>query len=88
MPPIAKNYWRMDDSATFLDMMKQIALDETNHRDVNHTFAEMAWTDPNPHVSKHNENAASAVAWWHEKQGAATVEGKGLDYHLNEKAKP
>lgn len=85
VPAIAKNYWRMDEDATFLEMMQQIALDETNHRDVNHTFAEMSWTDPNPHVSKHTENAAEAVAWWHAKSDAARVEGKGLDYHLRVK---
>jgi len=82
VPPIALNYWRMGSDASFLDMMKQIALDETNHRDVNHTFAEMAWTDPNPHVTKHTEDAAAAVAWWREKNDAKVVEGKGLDYHL------
>jgi len=85
VPPIAINYWRMRSDATFLDMMKQIALDETNHRDVNHTFAEMAWTDPNPHVSKHAEDAVAAVAWWRKKSDATVVEGKDLDYHLTAK---
>jgi len=84
VPPIALNYWRMSETATFHDMMKQIALDETNHRDVNHTFAELAWTDPNPHVTKHTSDAIDAVAWWREKEGAVAVEGKGLDYHLRE----
>jgi len=86
VPPIAMNYWRMPETASFSDLIKQIALDETNHRDVNHTFAEMSWTDPNPHVTKHFENAESAVKWWHEKHDAKTVDGKGLDYHLREKA--
>ena len=85
VPPIAKQYWRMDDGATFIDLIKQIAVDEANHRDVNHTFAEMAWTDPNPHVAKHIEDAASAASWWHTKVGSAAVEGKGLDYHMDKK---
>jgi len=85
VPPIAKGYWRMDESATFLDLIKQITMDETNHRDVNHTFAEMAWTDPNPHVTKHLEDAVTASAWWREKAGAAATEGKGLDYHKKAK---
>jgi hypothetical protein len=35
--------------------------DETHHRDVNHTFAEMKSDDPNPFVEMHKENAM--VAW-------------------------
>lgn len=87
VPDIALNYWRMDASASFTDLLKQIALDETNHRDVNHTFAEMAWTDPNPHVTKHIEDVAEAAQWWREKKDANIIEGNGLDYHLNERRK-
>ena len=32
-----------------------MAADETNHRDVNHTFAGMHGDDPNPYVTKHNQ---------------------------------
>lgn len=35
--------------------------DEANHRDVNHTFAEMKNDDPNPFIAEHRENAA--MAW-------------------------
>lgn len=35
--------------------------DECNHRDVNHTFADMSSDDPNPFLDKHKENAA--IAW-------------------------
>jgi hypothetical protein len=28
----------------------QVAVDETNHRDCNHTFASLARDDPNPYV--------------------------------------
>ncbi len=35
--------------------------DEANHRDVNHTFADMDSDDPNPFIEKHKENAA--IAW-------------------------
>lgn len=34
--------------------------DETHHRDVNHTFADMKSDDPNPYVQLHKENAAQA----------------------------
>jgi hypothetical protein len=85
VPDIAKMYWRMEDTATFTDLIKQIAADETNHRDVNHTFAEMAWTDPNPHVSQHLDDAAEASQWWRKKQGADMLEGKDLDYLMKNK---
>ena len=61
-PEIAKTYWRLDDDATMYEVLQQVAVDETNHRDVNHTFASMARDDathpepdpdpdpdPNPH---------------------------------------
>ena len=34
--------------------------DEANHRDVNHTFADMKSDDPNPVLESHKENAAFA----------------------------
>lgn len=34
--------------------------DEANHRDVNHTFADMKSDDPNPFLEQHKENAAFA----------------------------
>jgi hypothetical protein len=35
--------------------------DETHHRDVNHTFADMKSDDPNPFIEMHKENAV--IAW-------------------------
>ena len=35
--------------------------DEANHRDVNHTFADMKEDDPNPFVEQHKANAL--IAW-------------------------
>jgi len=34
--------------------------DETHHRDVNHTFADMKADDPNPYVLQHQDNAVRA----------------------------
>jgi hypothetical protein len=34
--------------------------DETHHRDVNHTFADMKDDDPNPFISMHKQDAAYA----------------------------
>ena len=41
--------------------------DEANHRDVNHTFADMKTDDPNPFLAEHKENAVSA--WRKELSG-------------------
>jgi len=59
-PAMAINYWKMNEDAKWVDVLKNIFADETNHRDVNHTFASMASDDPNPYVTKHLEDAAKA----------------------------
>lgn len=58
--------------------------DETNHRDVNHTFASMARTDPNPYVGKHHKDANQCHTFWHEK----ATEGKDVDYLMNPVQRP
>jgi len=77
-PQIAKTYWRLGDDADMLDVIKQIAADETNHRDVNHTFASLATTDPNPYVAKHLNDAVEAHKYWHQ----AAKDGRGLDFAM------
>jgi len=57
-PAIAKTYWHMDNDSMWVDVLKNLYADESNHRDVNHTFAKMKDDDPNPWVNKHNEDAA------------------------------
>ena len=44
--------------------------DETHHRDVNHTFADMKSDDPNPFLIMHKENALTA--WRLEVKGEPT----------------
>lgn len=83
-PEIAKTYWRLSDDADMLTVFKQIAADETNHRDVNHTFASLARTDPNPYIQKHLNDAWAAHTYWHEK----AEEGNGLDFTMKPLAKP
>jgi len=51
--PIAKAYWNLSEDAEWVDVLEQILADETNHRDVNHTFADMDQDEPNPYVEKH-----------------------------------
>ena len=51
--------------------------DETHHRDVNHTFADMQSDDPNPYVTMHKENAAHA--WRLELEGETSSVGKKVN---------
>ncbi|KAI9004036.1 alternative oxidase-domain-containing protein [Gaertneriomyces semiglobifer] len=47
-PDIAKEYWKLDDNATMVDVIKVVRADEAEHRDVNHTLASIKPDDPNP----------------------------------------
>jgi len=58
VPNIARQYWRLPETARFVDLIRYIAADETHHRDVNHTFASMQKHETNPFVHTHLENAA------------------------------
>lgn len=59
-PEMAIGYYRLPKDALWVDSLKCMMADECNHRDVNHTFADMKSDDPNPFVEKHRENAAHA----------------------------
>jgi hypothetical protein len=59
-PKIAINYWRLSPEASWVDTLKCMFADESNHRDVNHTFAVMPSDDPNPFIAKHQNNASKA----------------------------
>lgn len=52
-PPVARDYWRLHDAATFRDVILAIRADESHHRDVNHTFAGMRTDSPNPFPPGH-----------------------------------
>jgi hypothetical protein len=60
-PALAVGYYHLPKDALWVDTLKCMMADEANHRDVNHTFADMKSDDPNPFVEKHKENAA--MAW-------------------------
>lgn len=59
-PPIAIGYYHLSSDAKWVDVLKCMMADECNHRDVNHTFADMDSDDPNPFIAKHRDNAAHA----------------------------
>jgi len=55
-PPVAIQYYDLEEGATWPDTLKRIYADETMHRDVNHTFAGIAIDARNPLLSQHEEN--------------------------------
>eukprot|EP00928_Gymnodinium_smaydae_P083153 TRINITY_DN6640_c0_g1_i1.p1 TRINITY_DN6640_c0_g1~~TRINITY_DN6640_c0_g1_i1.p1 ORF type:complete len:385 (+),score=47.02 TRINITY_DN6640_c0_g1_i1:60-1157(+) len=69
-PKLAKMYWKLPEEAMWVDALKCMFADESNHRDVNHTFATMSTDDPNPFVEKHQNNAVHA--WRLERTGETT----------------
>lgn len=69
-PEVAKMYWKLPQDSLWVDALKCMFADESNHRDVNHTFATMATDDPNPYVVKHKADAAHA--WRLEHEGKTT----------------
>eukprot|EP00501_MAST-03F_sp_TOSAG23-6_P001941 GSMAST32.ASY1.ANO1.2022.1 assembled CDS len=68
-PAIACSYYNLNDNALWPDVLRCIAADETNHRDVNHTLADMKGHDPNPYIKKHHDDAAKA--WRIEKRDSS-----------------
>lgn len=72
-PKLARTYYKLDDEAMWVDCLKCMFADESNHRDVNHTFATMDTDDPNPFVDKHQANAVHA--WRLEQEGATSDVG-------------
>ena len=56
-PEIAISYWKLPNDALWVDVLGCMMADETHHRDVNHTFADMSSDDPNPFLLQHKNNA-------------------------------
>ena len=55
--------------------------DETHHRDVNHTFADMDSDDPNPFLAMHKEDAIKA--WRLETSGTRAWESDSSQIDLD-----
>lgn len=66
-PETAIAYWKLPKDAKWVDALKCMFADECHHRDVNHTFAELTPTEPNPFVLKHKRDALYAMVL--EKEG-------------------
>ena len=59
-PLIAVGYYRLPENALWRDSLKCMMADESHHRDVNHTFADMKSDDPNPFLEMHKNDAIKA----------------------------
>jgi len=60
-PEIAMSYWHLEKNSKWLDVVKVICADESHHRDVNHTFANMEdWDTTNPYIDEHIEDCRKA----------------------------
>lgn len=55
-PPAAIEYWKLDKNATWPDVLRYIYTDETQHRDINHCFADISVNARNPLMHHHLEN--------------------------------
>eukprot|EP00667_Euglena_gracilis_P020367 EG_transcript_22050 len=75
--PIARQYWRLPETAMFVDVLRHVGADETHHRDVNHTFASMDLQETNPFVLTHLHDAADA--WRSETKGGLVLTRIELD---------
>ena len=53
--------------AKWVDVIRCMCADETHHRDVNHTYANLKPGELNPYVEEHRKDAA--VAWRMHEQG-------------------
>jgi ubiquinol oxidase len=53
VPNIAKDYWRLGQDATMLDLILAVRADEASHRFTNHTLANLDKDDFNPLAMKH-----------------------------------
>jgi hypothetical protein len=79
-PPMAIGYYKLSKDAKWVDTLKCMMADECNHRDTNHTFAEMKSDDPNPFLEHHRENAQ--IAW----RKHAEMESTGVSLDNNHAA--
>jgi ubiquinol oxidase len=55
IPDIAHEYWNLSSDATMRDLIMVVRADESNHRHVNHSFANLQRKDRNPFIHKEGE---------------------------------
>ncbi len=65
-PDIAKDYWRLGPDAKFLDVMYAVRSDESTHRFVNHSLANLKYeSDVNPFaIHEPNMTTKGSRIWY------------------------
>lgn len=75
-PTMARGYYRLPEDAMWVDCLKCMMADESNHRDVNHTFASMKEDAPNPFLEHHRADALRALELAKEGKPAFSKDNK------------
>lgn len=61
VPPIAKAYWKLPEKATMRQLLLAVRLDESKHREVNHTLANINNDDPAPFTHRLEGNDGRVI---------------------------
>ncbi|TKY85888.1 hypothetical protein EX895_005429 [Sporisorium graminicola] len=78
-PEIAKQYWQLGDQAMLVDVIRAVRADEATHRHINHTFASLESTDPNPFAQREPPAKMRAETYGLEREEALEwAKGKEL----------
>lgn len=78
-PEIAKQYWQLGDDAMLVDVIRAVRADEATHRHINHTFASLEPTDPNPFALREPPAKMRAETYGLEREEALEwAKGKDL----------
>ncbi|CAF3387933.1 unnamed protein product [Rotaria socialis] len=64
-PQIAKTYWRLPENSMMRDVLLAVRADEANHREVNHTLADVGPNAPNPFVVQNKRQTDRSTAERH-----------------------
>lgn len=62
-PQIAKDYWRLHPNANVLDLIYAVRSDETTHRFVNHSLANLNKGDVNPFAFREPDMTVKGVKY-------------------------
>ncbi|EJC98005.1 alternative oxidase [Fomitiporia mediterranea MF3/22] len=87
-PPIAKDYWRLRDNATLLDMIYAIRSDEVTHRFVNHSLANLKKGDVNPFAYREPDMTVKGVKYGFERDEAEKYVQESQKLLAEEKSQP
>ena len=84
-PEIAKEYWQLAPDAKFYDVVRAIRADEATHRHINHTFASLESTDPNPFAANDLPAKMRGEAYGFEREQALEWAKRGKETKSTER---